>query len=85
MPVGNKRTLSETVADHLDEAERGGEWLHRPSGHCPATIEVAAKIAEPWAGYWLDKSSTDADRAVVAVRTEIAAKIRALATDQVTS
>lgn len=41
-------------------------------------IEECAKIAGPWPGYWLDKKSTDADRAVVAVRTEIAAKIRGL-------
>lgn len=39
--------------------------------------EACAKIAEPWPGYWLDENSTDIDRAVVAVRTEIAEKIRA--------
>jgi hypothetical protein len=45
-----------------------------------ATIEKCAKIAEPWPGFWLDENSTDVDRAVVAVRTEIAKTIRALST-----
>lgn len=40
--------------------------------------ERCAKIAEPWPGFWLDENSTDIDRAVVAVRTEIAEKIRAV-------
>lgn len=38
--------------------------------------ERCAKIAEPWPGFQLDKSSTDIDRAVVTVRTEIAKLIR---------
>jgi hypothetical protein len=41
-----------------------------------AIIERCAKIADPWPGYWIDHSSTEAECAVVAVRTEIAAKIR---------
>jgi hypothetical protein len=49
-----------------------------PAQGSTSLIEACAKIAEPWAGFWLDKNSTEADRAVVAVRTEIAAKIRSL-------
>jgi hypothetical protein len=49
------------------------------SGSTSKVIEACAKIAEPWSGFWLDKNSTDADRAVVEVRKEIAAKIRAMA------
>jgi hypothetical protein len=41
-----------------------------------AIIERCAKIADPWPGYWIDHSSTEADCAVVAVRTKIAAQIR---------
>jgi hypothetical protein len=44
-----------------------------------AIIERCAKIADPWPGYWIDHSSTEAECAVVAVRTKIAAKIRAMA------
>lgn len=41
-------------------------------------IRRCAKIAEPWPGFWLDENSSDADRAIVAVRTEIAKAILAL-------
>jgi hypothetical protein len=41
-------------------------------------LEEAAKIADPWAGFWPQDDATEADKAVIAVRTEIAAKIRGL-------
>lgn len=41
-------------------------------------IERCAKIADPWPGFQLSANSTDADRAVVGVRSEIAKTIRAL-------
>lgn len=61
----------ENLVSRLPSAAQG-------AAGCGAMIEACAKIAEPWAGFWLDEYSTDADRAVVDVRKEIAAKIRAL-------
>jgi hypothetical protein len=67
----------EGYADAIDAV------LRASAGVAPALvaaiIERCAKIADPWPGYWIDHSSTEAECAVVAVRTEIAAKIRAMA------
>lgn len=83
--------LRNTVRDAIESLERNStsapvvECLKASLTPAAATktideiIEACAKIAQPWAGFWLDKNSSEADRDVVEVRTEIAAKIRALA------
>lgn len=43
-----------------------------------AIVEDCAKIAEPWAVFFSD-SATETDKAIIAVRSEIAKKIRKLA------
>lgn len=65
-------------------AKEGASELRRLAASQPdradaVLIERCAKIAEPWPGFTLDENSTEADRAVVAVRTEIANSIRSLA------
>jgi hypothetical protein len=42
-------------------------------------IERCAKIAGPWPGFWPQDDATETDKAVIAVRKEIAKTIRAIA------
>ncbi|HDA7257290.1 TPA: hypothetical protein O5T74_002607, partial [Staphylococcus aureus] len=72
----DKHMLLKLIDDRIAASQPDREAVARAVGD---VVERCAKIAEPWPGFILDDSSTDADRAVVAVRTEIATKIRSLA------